>query len=314
MENVVFVPSTPDSEWVCDVLPGTSPAELPVAGRRFIDYELEAARRFDIVLIEVLDWLYSDTLRNEYSDLTRTGCALFYNRGEGPQPKGLNALKGYPSPLTQNMPDNLIVLWGLCLPCHMPGYSRLEPLPPEECETTPPGIYRWVSGKWMRVLPQGFVARDVRSWFTLNMGVLNDPGEFTLPGYSAEKGVYLGRSVVLEHGTDVKAPVLLQDNSWCARNVRIDGNVIVGCRSYVGEGARLERTVVCDDTYIGPGLELTGKIVAGRRIIDPSSGVWTDIEDPGVARSIRSIEDFSPFGWLRSLWRFLQGRSKGRRR
>ena len=37
MDNVLFVPSTKELEWVQEVLPGTSPAGLPVAGRRMID-------------------------------------------------------------------------------------------------------------------------------------------------------------------------------------------------------------------------------------------------------------------------------------
>ena len=43
MDNILFVPSTKELEWVQDVLPGTSPAELPVAGRRIIDYSFQCA-------------------------------------------------------------------------------------------------------------------------------------------------------------------------------------------------------------------------------------------------------------------------------
>jgi hypothetical protein len=311
MENVVFVPAVACGEWLGDVLPGCSPAELPVAGRRLIDYEIDAAKRFGTVLAEVLDWRYSETLFAEYSDIMRTGCALFYVRGDGQPPRGLNDLKGYPSPLTQNPPDNLVVVWGACLPCHELGSSTLAPVPDEECGSTPPGIYRLVSGRWMRVSPHGIVISDVRSWHAANMSLLDDPGLFTLPGYSAEKDVHLGRNVVMEYGVDAKSPVLLQDNSWCARNVRLDGEVIVGCRSYVGEGARLSRTVVCDDTFVGAGLDLQDKIVAGGRIIDAETGAWIDVSDGGVARSIHE----KPWlGWLSSLWGLLKGRSTGRRR
>ena len=60
----------------------------------------------------------------------------------------------------------------------------------------------------------------------------------------------------------VVPPVLLQDNTWLARNVRLDGEVIIDSGSYVSEGARLHRTVVCRDTFIGAGLDLDGKVYA----------------------------------------------------
>ena len=310
MTNALFVPTVRDTDWVGELLPGVSPAALPLAGRRFIDYEIQCAHRFDVVLAEVLDWAFSDALLRDYSDLTRTGCAVLYCRGEGPRPRGLDDIVGISSPLTQNIEDGLTVVWGLCLPCHAPGAASLEPLPAEECAETPPGLYRRDGGRWMRVVPNGYVVRDARSWLAANLGILNEPALFTLPGYSAEKDVYLGSNVILEHGTEAKSPVLLQDNAWCARNVRLDGNVIVGSRAFVSEGARLERTVVADDTFVGAGLDLYGKIVVGRRVIDAETGAYIDIEEPGV---VRSIGGSSAGKWLSAAWRFLQGRSKGRR-
>jgi len=170
------------------------------------------------------------------------------------------------------------------------------------------GLYRREGDGWVRLLPRMLAVRDIESWHRANFVVLHDPGFFTLPGYSAEKGVYLGKSVVLEHGTEVKAPVLLSDNTWFARNVRLDGDVIVGKGSFVSEGARLTRTVVGSDTFIGPGLELEDKLVSGRRVIDVKTGTWTDLEEPCLARRIGE-----GFGWLRSAWHFLRGRSYGRR-
>ena len=54
-----------------------------------------------------------------------------------------------------------------------------------------------------------------------------------------------------------------------------------------------------------------GKIVAGNRVIDAETGVWTDVEDEGIARRIH--HRIGGLGWLRALWSFLLGRSRGRR-
>ena len=109
---------------------------------------------------------------------------------------------------------------------------------------------------------------------------------------------------------DEEAPVLLQNNVWCARNVHFDGDVIVYSGTFIAEGTTLRRTVICGNTYIGTKLDLDGKIVVGNRIIDAETGVWTDVEDEGIARRIHRT---SALGWLRALWSFLLGRSRGRR-
>ena len=308
MDNILFIPATRETAWVGDMLPGTSPAELPVAGKRIIDYAIEHAQRFGVMFTEFLDWRFSERLADDFADMTRTGFPVFYMKGEGELPKGLNDIDGYSSPLTGNVTDGLVVVWGLVLSMHMAEDVSLEPITEQECAETPAGVYRREGGRWMRVVPHGLVVRNVKAWHELNLVVLRHPEEFTVPGYSSERGVHIGRNVVLEHGTEVKPPVLLQDNTWFARNVRLEGDVIVDSGSYISEGSRLRKTVVCSNTFIGEGLDLDGKIVVGRRVIDAESGTWIDLEEPGLARQIPV-----GLGWLRSLWHFLRGRSYGRR-
>ena len=223
-------------------------------------------------------------------------------------PSGLRDIEGYSSPLTSVVNDGLVVVWGLAISTHTLKDVTLEPLPDEEVAETPPGLYRREGGRWMRILPRGMVIRNVKAWHALNFVVLQNPDKFTLPGYSSERDVRLGRNVVMEYGTTVKPPVLLQDNTWFARNVRLDGEVVVNSGSYVSEGARLHRTVVCRDTFIGEGLDFDGKIVIGRRVVDAETGTWVDLEEPGLARQIPV-----GLGWVRALWHFFRGRSFGRR-
>ena len=308
MDNILFVPSTRETEWVQGVLPGISPAELPVAGRRVIDYAMERAQKFGVMFTEVLDWYFSEKLADEFADMTRTGFPVFYMKGEGPVPKGLKDIEGYSSPLTSNVTDGLVVVWGLAVSTHATEEVTLSPVSDEECADTPAGLYRREGGRWMRITPHGLVVRNVKAWHELNFVVLRSPEDFTLPGYSSERDVHLGRSVVMEYGTEVKPPVLLNDNTWLARNVRLSGDVIVDSGSYISEGANLRRTVVCRDTFVGAGLDLDGKIVSGRRVIDAQTGTWVDLEEPGLARRIPH-----GLGWLRTVWRFLRGRSVGRR-
>lgn len=304
-KEILFVPSVSRTEWVSKLVPNWGAANLKVAGRKFLDYALQYAHRLDAEMMEILDWQYSQEMANRYFDMGHEEKPLFYCKATGPLPRGLKELEGVPSPMTKHLNDGLVVVWGLCLAAHVAKDMKFTPIKPEEVEDTPQGVYRLMGGRWMRVRPSGVTMRNVKAWHMTNMAVLHNAGFFTLPGYSAEHNVYIGRDVVMKHGTVAKPPVLLCDNSWCERNVTLDGSVIVGRGSVIGEGTRLRRTVVGVDTYIGRGLDLENKIVIGKRIIDVETGVWMDMDDePGIARHISL-----GFGWLGALWRFFLGRA-----
>ena len=273
MKGIIFVPSVEETNWVREILPDISPAELPIAGKQYIDYALEYAEKKGYEMAEVLDWNYSEKLAKTFTDLTRFSIPIFYQQGIGEMPKSIEDLSKQSSPLTQDLNQGTTtVVWGL----------RLADI----------------------------VIRNVSDWHKINMDILDDKAlntHFTLPGYSAEGGVNIGRNVIMETGFEAKKPVLLQDDVWCARNVRLDGLCIIGKGAFIGEGARLERTVVGDDTYIGSGLELEDKIVIGRRIIDAKTGVWADV-DAGMASEIGNN-----IGFWGKILDFLRGKARRRK-
>ncbi|MBQ7187856.1 MAG: hypothetical protein IJR99_00415 [Kiritimatiellae bacterium] len=308
--TILIVPSIPRDEWMQEVLPDISAVELPLAGKRYIDYALEVANRHTSTLTWILDAHSTKRLEDEFKGREKDGFDVMYRKADGHTFRGLNDLEALSGTLGPEINDHLIVVWGIALTCREEKGFHREPVSAADCENTPMGIYRRKGTSWIRLVPdQVIIVQDVESWHKANFQVLHNPDLFTLPGYSAEKGVNLGRNVVLEHGTDVKGPVLLQDNAWCARNVVLDGDVIVGKDSFVSEGTFLKRTVIGSNTFLGNCLELVDKIVIGRRIIDAKSGCWTDLEEPWLARALASPW----FSWLGVLFRALCGRSMGRR-
>ena len=68
MDSVVFVPSVASTEWLSGLFPDYSLAELPVAGRRIVDYVLEVAQKSGAMLVEVLDWHYTKRLEDYFND------------------------------------------------------------------------------------------------------------------------------------------------------------------------------------------------------------------------------------------------------
>lgn len=310
MRRAVFVPRTPESAWTDDIFPGKSAAELPVAGKLFSDYAMQVALRFGYHYCDVIDWSHSKTMALHLAQIDQNNFSVAYRKPLGDMPEGLAGFLDFEKAIGKEFCGDMTVVWGLHLTGHGRAESQLTPLTDGEFRKTPTGIYSRENGKWFRLVPFGAAVKSPRSWLQANLAVLHNPDRFTLPGYSSEPDVHLGRNVVLEHGVAVKAPVLLCDNIWCSRNVELDGDVIIAPGSFIGEGAHLAKTVVCDDTYVGAGLDLTNKIIAGRRVIDPETGAWVDISEKGVARNIGG------FAWksiLRDVWRVLRGKSAGRR-
>lgn len=308
--TALFIPFVRDSAWVDCVLPDTSPAELPVAGRLFVDYAAEAAMHFAATSADVLDARFSQRLVKRFATRQDGLLSVSYRNWYGTLPDGLLDLEGRPEFTREAVGcDGLAVMWGLSLPLYGPGEAEVEPVPEDAARFTPAGIYHYRDGRWFR--PKAGVAsvRDCASWLDLTMRLLRGEGRFTLPGYSAESGAHLCRNVVLEHGADVQPPVLLLDNSRCGRNVRLRGGVVLGRNSFVGESTVLERTMVCDDTVVGEGLELNGKIVVGTRIVDAATGTWADIEESAL---VRPLDRFP--AWMSAIAKFLAGASHGRRR
>ena len=309
MEKTFFIPTARGSEFFARLRPGSTPAALPVAGRRFIDYAIESAVKFGVREVTVLDWQLSQAMAEEFAASQNPVCAIKAARGEGEAPGGIADLESsgaFPPEKT-----DLALVWGLALPMHTEGRSALVPVPDEAMRDTPAGIYLRTGGKWMQVDPAAVAtARGASSWHAMNMELLAGRGGYTLPGYSAEKGVHLGRNVVMERGVEARPPVLLCDGAWCARDAELGGLVSVGNGSFVGEGTRLARTVVCAGTFVGDGLVLEDKIVWGRRVIDAKTGSFDDIDDIGLVSEIANARHGFG-GFLRRAWAFLSGKMGG---
>ena len=305
---LILVPAASGMEWLREAIPWTTPGELLMTGRRFIDYAIEGAIKADSQFVEILDACPSSRLATYFGEQARTKVPVFYLPMQEHPPKGLGDLSRCSIPFAPGATGDVYVIWGMALPRCLPEGLAETVVSDADIAQTPCGFYHFRDGTWRRVLSEGFFVRDISSWLQANLELLREPNFYTLPGYSSEMDVHLGRNVVLEHGTEVHGPALLKDNVWCARNVQIKGDVIVGDGSFIGEGVILRRAVVGPNTYIGKGLEFVDKIVLGRRIFDAKTGAWTDIEEPGIVQYISALDK----GWFGKLLRFIAGTSRGR--
>ena len=147
--KAVIVPATAQTAWLREILSDRSPAELPLAGQRIVDYALESAERFGIREVEVFDARFSAGLDAFFKNRarTQTATAARYARLETPPPEGLDGLVAALGG-ERALAENLSVTWGLGLPRHAPGFDAAERVPAEGLAWTAPGFYRWKDGGW----------------------------------------------------------------------------------------------------------------------------------------------------------------------
>lgn len=118
---------------------------------------------------------------------------------------------------------------------------------------------------------------SLRAWFELNFKLIARPAECVLPGYWSQAGVHLGMNVQIRLRSEVRPPVLLDDNCRIDDGCRLDGAVIVGEGSIVDRGCRLRRVIVFPRTYVAQEIALEDKVVVGSRVIDPIAGASVDL-------------------------------------
>ena len=118
-----------------------------------------------------------------------------------------------------------------------------------------------------------------KSYFDLNFRLLNDHGIYTLPCYSAQPGVNIGRNVVMMPHCDIEPPVIIQDNCVLGRSVSFRNGVIIGHEVLVDDSSEIDHSIILDNTCIGKNLFIRNKIVSGDTVIDVDSGAFTGVDD-----------------------------------
>jgi mannose-1-phosphate guanylyltransferase/phosphomannomutase len=82
-----------------------------------------------------------------------------------------------------------------------------------------------------------------------------------IPGFRISEGVWLGEGAEVSADAHVVGPAVIGPGSKIAAGCRIGEYVVLGSNVRVLAGADLERTVVHDNAYIGPGATVRGTIV-----------------------------------------------------
>src|SRR4051794_13933082 len=101
--------------------------------------------------------------------------------------------------------------------------------------------------------------------------ILDGKVEIDIPGFRMEHGIWLGEGAEIHPEAVVDGPAVIGENCRVERDARIGQYTVLGGNVRVRAGADLERVVIHDNAYLGPGVRLRGTVVG--RACDLRSGV-----------------------------------------
>jgi len=264
--------------WIWETLPGKSPAEMPIGGKSWARHAIDMCSLLEVTDVFIADCFFHPELKESLGDgafwsthihylpSTDVGCPRqLFEQHEGRLPD-----------------DDLLIFWGQVLP-DLPDIRQLfddmRPVPPQPDDMLPDGIYLLRDGALRQCFCPLLRMDSVKSYFDLNMRLLNAPGIYNLPGFSSDSSFGIGRNVITLFGCQLKTPLIVQDNSCIGRSTVIDGDVIIGSNVLIDDRSYVKRAVILGNTYIGRRMHIEDKIISGRTVIDVRSGAHVDLED-----------------------------------
>ena len=266
------------NEWIWDIFPGKSPAEMPVAGKGWVRHAVDLCSLLKIDNIFVADCFFYPALPRRLGDGAYWSTRINYMPCTNAlNPEQLFEQNGFAFP-----DDELLIFWGQVLP-DLANLETLfdDPEPAVEMPdgTLPNGIYLLRGKTLLRCRCPLHRMDSPRSYFELNMLLLNHPGIYNLPGFSDEKNFCIGADVITLYGCDLKPPLIVQDHSAIGRGTVLDGEVIVGNHVLIDDGSYIKRAVILNHTYIGRHMHIEDKIIAERTVIDIKTGAHLEMDD-----------------------------------
>ena len=268
-----------NNEWIRDIFPGKSPAEMPVAGKGWVRHAVDLCSELRTERVFVADTFFYPELPKRLGDGSYWSMKLDYLAATD---------AAAPNALFEQFPDklpgdgDLVIFWGQVLP-DIPDIQKLfdELAPATETPEggLPDGIYLLRGGVLNKCVCPLLRMDSIRNYFDSNMQILSHPGIYNLPGYSSEKGFGIGENVITLFGCNLKAPLVVQDNCCLGRSTVLEGGVIVGRNVLIDDFSLLKRAIILDNTYVGMHMNIEDKIVWEHTVIDVNTGAHVVLND-----------------------------------
>lgn len=106
-----------------------------------------------------------------------------------------------------------------------------------------------------------------RSYLNANFDLLSGEIEPLRPYGERRENIWIGKNVVLEEGVNLIGPCAIGDGVVVERGAVIGPYTILGHNVYVGEGSRVERSLVMDNSRIEGVVNITYSILAKKILV-----------------------------------------------
>ena len=275
---------------------------LPIANRLWIEYWIEWGlihdiRKWNIVLGDGAYEIEHDLgdgnrwgIEIQYSFLRDAGDPeAFLRRDPGRWKDGLCYIRNpvFPRRLSDETPAPLGVdTFAAVRPTGLDIFFSRDPYAIES-------LIAGTAKTWKGFPEQSLVAHSLTSlqdYFDLNMSMVKgEISRYLTPGYRRQDQAYLGYNVIYPAAASLTPPLMIGNQVRLRGLSNVGPNAILGNRVIVDRQAEVRDSLILDGTYLGAGIEVQGRIVAGRRLIDPSDGTALDIEDTHLLAPLRQV-------------------------
>lgn len=141
---------------------------------------------------------------------------------------------------------------------------------------------------------------SLHDYYALNMALVRgEIAHYLTPGYARQENAYLGFNVVYPQSAELHPPLIVGNDCRIHALANVGPASVLGSRTIVDRQAVVRHSVVLDGTYVGAGVEIDGRIVAGRRLIDPEDGTVLELDDLHLLAALD--RDASQTSWVRDL-------------
>ncbi len=153
--------------------------------------------------------------------------------------------------------------------------------------------------------PQGL--HSVTDYYALNMRLASgEIARYVTPGYYVSNGSCIGYNVVIPPSTTLQPPLLVGNDCRFGTMSVVGPRAVIGNHVVVDDQTELSDCVVLDNSYLGRGLQVRGKIVSGRRMVEPADGAVLISEEPWLLSSVSPLFTVTDMtraigGWLIAL-------------
>ena len=280
-------PGNADLSKIREFFPDLGPGEMPVAGKSLCRHLVDLCGTLKVSEVFLLDRFLNPRLADDLGSGAYWSLQLHYLNSE--RISSLRQLLQTRKKFSEKDEDALLI-WGLFLPDIRNTEELFRPLDETDPdrEDPEPGVYLYRNGKYYRSGVPILECDTLKRYFDINFHLLRNPGVYSLPGYSSQHGYGVGRNVAIMPRADVQTPVLIQDNVLISRGVSIKDGAIIGQFTVIDENTKVSRSIIMNNTYIGRSMVIREKIVNGRRVLDPASDSYVDLDDAFLADDFKT--------------------------